>query len=220
MTAASEEKVMAALEAVIRSGDPEDLVAWAATGEAGVALLRDVLTGSGHPRLEDVGSRDVGDGLMEAAGVIAGAQPEAFLQTFSDPTFESDRFVLTGLGYVTHPRATERLANAARSDDEWVRMAAAISLGRHNSDVAAQALTALIADPAYLVRYHALKGLARIGDASAVMPLRAALAFGGVERDLAERALERITERGGRRPDRLEPGLLERVPPHYRSGTG
>jgi HEAT repeat protein len=147
-----------------------------------------------------VHERDVIDGLSAAVAAIAVAQPAAFLDVFADPGFDTNSYVMTGLGYVNDPRATGRLAKATRSGDEWLRMEAAIGLGRHSSAIAVQTLIELLSDREYLVRYHALRGLASIGDASAMAPLRSFRGASTVEEDLAKQALESIARRGGEEP--------------------
>jgi HEAT repeats len=191
---------VAALRALIAGGTASDVAAWTATGEAGVTLLRDVLAGHRHLELPGLHQRAVLDGLATAVAQIANAHPEAFLVVFADPAFDSDSYVMTGLGYVNDPRATERLARAARSDDQWLRMEAAVGLGRHSSAIAVESLTALLSDREYLVRYHALRGLGAVGDQSAVAALRGFRGESDVEQDLAKQALEAIARRGSRAP--------------------
>jgi HEAT repeats len=198
---------VAVLRAAIRAGASADLAVWAATGEAGLIVLRGVLSGTVDLDLDGVHPKDVIDELSTAVAAIARAHPAAFLEVFADPGFDTDSFVVTGLGYVDDPRATERLARVAHSD-ERLRMEAAIGLGRHRSALAVQSLIALLSDRAYLVRYHALRGLASVGDQSAVVPLRRLRGVSKVERDLAKQALERIAARDDERPTRRAPPPL------------
>jgi hypothetical protein len=188
----------AALRAVVRGRPSLDLAAWTSTGEAGLALLRDVLTGRVHLELPGVFPRDVQDGLATAVASMAAAHPEAFLTVFAATEFDTNSYVMTGLGYVNDSRAAERLARATRSADQWLRMEAAIGLGRHSSAISVQSLAALLSDPEYLVRYHALRSLAAVGDESAVSALRNFRGESVVERELAQQALDWIARRGGR----------------------
>jgi HEAT repeat protein len=156
-----------ALVNALRDASPSNLAAWAATGEAGVRLLRAELLGLHRT---DVGpavhERDVLDNLSAATTAIARAHPQEFLAVFDETTID-DTFVLDGLGQIDDPRATERLVLAAASPDQWRRMHAAIGLGRRASPVAREALERLAEDGDDLVRYHAAASLGRLsGDSS------------------------------------------------------
>lgn len=70
----------------------------------------------------------------------------------------------------------------------------AIGLKRASA-VADDALADLIADPEYLVRYHALESLAAIGSETALPALEGFVGRSAVERELAERAIAAITRR-------------------------
>jgi HEAT repeat protein len=74
-------------------------------------------------------------------------------------------------------------------------MHAAIGLGRRPSTLAGDALGRLLADDDYLVRYHALKSLAKIGDDMALPYLRRFEPPPGIERTLADAAITAIADR-------------------------
>jgi HEAT repeat protein len=189
------------LRAALLTGDDAALAAWASTGRSGLLLLRAYLTdtwdsgptGDTHPR-------DVVDNTSAAAAVIAEADPIAFLEVFDDDRFRESGCVLTGLGRIDDPRATERLIRAARSRDQWTRMDVAIGLGRRPSPEASLTLGDLVGDDEYLVRYHALKSLTRIGDESALPILRSMAPPSSHEGVLVEAAIAAIVERAAEAP--------------------
>lgn len=197
--AASQDPV-AALRSAIRDGTSADLAAWTATGVPGLNMLREVLTDRLDLDLRGVHAKDEIDGLRTAVAAIAYAHAAAFLDVFADPDFDTNSYVITGLGYANDPRSTDRLATAARSGDKWLRMEAAIGLAGHNSATAVQTLIELLANSEYLVRYHALRGLVAIGDTTAEAALRGFRGASKIERDLADSAQESIANRGGKRP--------------------
>jgi HEAT repeat protein len=181
---------------VIRSASPENVAAWAATGRAGLLVLREDLAGRLRPEIgPGVHPRDQIDNLTAAVAAIAAAEPEAFLEVFPDEASDDTSFVLTGLGQIDDPRATARLVRAADSSSDWIRMDAAIGLGRRRSAIASAALVRLLDDRAYLVRYHALRSLASVGDASSLSALRAFAPQAAIERTLADEAIAMIEAR-------------------------
>jgi hypothetical protein len=195
------------LDAVIERGAAEDLAAWAASGRDGLILLRAEISGRGRRRWTDVHPRDVIDGLSAAAAAIAATNPSAFLDVFADQEFEENGYVLTGLGYIDDPRATERLARATTSGTSWTRMDAAIGLGRRPGPAAAEALLGLLHDPDYLVRHHTLRSLAAVGDARALAPLTSIDAPSEGEQRLASEAIRSIEGRlKGEGPGRGDAG--------------
>jgi hypothetical protein len=158
------------LREACRTGDNAALADWATTGRPGLLLLRDYLSGEWDPGPMDGHPRDLIDNLRAAVAATAAAHPQEFLDVFGADRFLDSGYVLTGLGQIDDPRATERLVRAAASRDNWNRMDAAIGLGRRPAPAATETLGRLLGDDEYLVRYHALASLARIGDSS-VLPL-------------------------------------------------
>jgi HEAT repeat protein len=139
--------------------------------------------------------KDVIDGLSAAAAAIAATNPSAFLDVFADQEFEENGYVLTGLGYIDDPRATERLARATTSETSWTRMDAAIGLGRRRGPAAVEALVGLLHDPDDLVRYHTLRSLGAVGDARALQALTSFDPPSENEQRLASEALRSIENR-------------------------
>jgi HEAT repeat protein len=76
-------------------------------------------------------------------------------------------------------------------------MHSAIGLGRRASSVATATLARLLGDPEYLVRHHALRSLATVGDGSALAALREHEPDSQPERELAEAAIRSIEGRAG-----------------------
>ncbi len=144
--------------------------------------------------------RDVIDNTSAAVATIAAVHPLAFLDVFEDDRFRESGYVLTGLGNIDDPRATERLIRAAGSADRWTRMHVAIGLGRRPSPVASAVLGDLLIDEEYLVRYHALKSLTQIGDDSVLPILRALKPRSPYEDDLVQAAIAAIVGRAVERP--------------------
>ena len=187
------------LRAALLDGSDAARAKWAATGYAGLLRLRDHL---GRPwDLDPIPPGTSGvvleDNTTAAVGAIAESHPQAFLEVFEDERWATAGAVLTGLGRIDDPRATDRLVRAAASTDQWARMDAAIGLGRRTSPAATDALARLLDDDEYLVRYHALASLERIGDATA---LPALLRFGRpsqIEAEMADRATAAIGTRDG-----------------------
>jgi HEAT repeat protein len=193
------------LAAVVQSGTDADLAAWARSGRAGLLELRSALT-ERQTRWPDVHPKDEIDALSAAAAAIAVTSPDEYLEVFADRQFDGNGFVLTGLGQIDDPRATDRLVKAAGSPSWSTRMAAAIGLGRRPADNAIGALLNLLDDRDYLVRYHTIRSLGAIGDAEALRALRAFRDDPGrSEKDLARAAIHRIEKRiEGRAPPRSE----------------
>ena len=194
-----DDDVAARLSAAYAQGTADALERWAATGRPGVLLLREFLDGTWDPApAPGVFSRDLVDNTSALIAEIAAAQPEAFLETFESERYRDNSLVLTGLGQIDDERATRRLARVAGSVDQWVRMQVAIELGRRASSVATATLVRLLGDDEYLVRYHALRSLATVGDVSALAALREHEPDSQQERELAEQAVRSIEERAGR----------------------
>jgi hypothetical protein len=192
------DEVRERLSAAYALGTDEALGRWATTGRAGVLLLREFLDGTWDPApAPSVFPRDLVDNTSALVAAIAAAEPEAFLEVFDADRFRASGSVLVGLGTIDDPRATRRLAGAAGSTDQWVRMDVAIGLGRRESSIASATLAGLLNDREFLVRHHALKSLARIGDASALAALRAFEPFSAREAELADQAIRSILERAG-----------------------
>lgn len=189
------------LTAMLNSGTASDLRAWAETGRPGLVLLRAYLDGAWRPApSRDIHSRDVVDNTSAAIAAIAEAHPVDFLDVFPEGPLGDVSWVLTGLGRIDDPRATDRLARAARSLDQWRRMDAAIGLGRRPSTVATAALAVLVRDAEYLVRYHAFHSLERIGDASVLPVLRDLDPRSPIESELAARTIDAIAARSSADP--------------------
>ena len=187
------------LSAAYAQGTSDALKRWAATGRPGVLLLREFFDETWDPApAPGVFSRDLVDNTSALIAEIAAAQPEAFLETFESKRYRDNSLVLTGLGQIDDERATRRLARVAGSVDQWVRMQVAIELGRRASSVATATLVRLLGDDEYLVRYHALRSLATVGDVSALAALREHEPDSQHERELAEQAVRSIEERAGR----------------------
>ena len=184
------------LSAAYALGTREALEAWAATGRPGVLLLRDFVDGTWDPApAPGVFGRDLVDNTSALVAAIAETEPEAFLEIFEGEQYRANGSVLVGLGHIDDPRATRRLAGAAGSTDQWVRMDVAMGLGRRESPIASATLAGLLNDREFLVRHHALESLARIGDASALTALRAFEPGSPREAELAEQAIRSILER-------------------------
>jgi hypothetical protein len=188
-------EALESLRLAVERGTPRDVDAWATCGLYGLRVLRDVLAGAKAAPWKDVHSRDASDALMVAVAAIAAAHPADFLDVFSDPVRDEDPFVLVGLGYVRDERATNRLIRAAKSATWANRMDAARGLGRQKSPLALPALVLLLGDSEYLIRYHALKGLAEVGDDTVIAALGDFVAPTRVEGQLAEAALAAIRSR-------------------------
>jgi HEAT repeat protein len=193
----SQAEALERLRLAVERGTDHDLNAWAATGLYGLRLLRDVLNGKRKLEEKSVYSRDASDNMTAAVAAIAKAHPADFLDVFADPAFDKNSFVLVGLGQIDDPRATDRLAGAAKSRDYMIRMDAAIGLGRRRSQPAVVALAGLLGDCEYLVRYHALKGLAKVGDETALTALIEFAAPTEYEKQLAKQAVSAIEARTG-----------------------
>jgi HEAT repeat protein len=186
------------LRDALEDGSAEALAAWAATGQRGLVFLRETLIGrTAMPPLDQlsVHPKDALDNLTDAVAEIARAHQAAFLDVFSDERLDADSLVVVGLSEVDDPRATRRLVAAARSADRWVRMDAAIGLGRRQSIDASDALEHLLDDSEYLVRYHALRSIASVGGHHALARLRAIQFDAPVEAALTADAIAAITAR-------------------------
>jgi hypothetical protein len=184
------------LRATLLTGTNAALESWASTGRPGLLLLREYLAGTWDlPRAPGVQERDVLDNTAAAVAAIAAANPDAFLDVFASHAFDANSFVLDGLGQIDDPRATERLAPATGSSDWGTRMHAAIGLGRRSSPLATSSLGRLLRDDDDLVRYHALRSLERIGDASVLPLLQDMSPRSGREAELIGQAEGSIVER-------------------------
>ena len=184
------------LSAAYATGTADALEQWAATGRAGVLLLREFLDRTWDPApAPGVFSRDLVDNTTALVAAIAEVEPEAFLEVFEADRFHADGLVLVGLGTIDDPRATRRLARVAGSADPWVRMDVAIGLGRRSSSIATAILVRMLDDTEYLVRYHALRSLERIGDSTALQRLATFVASAPIEAELAAKAIASIGER-------------------------
>jgi HEAT repeat protein len=197
----TDDDVDARLRAALRTGGAAALADWAATGRPGLLLLRGYLTDvwDAGP-IEGTHQRDVIDNTSAAVAAIAAAHPLAFLDVFEDDRFRESGYVLTGLGKIDDPRATERLIRAAGSADQWTRMDVAIGLGRRPSPAATLTLGDLLVDHEYLVRYHALKSLTKIGDDSVLPILRGLKPPSPFEAELVRTAIAAIVGRAAALP--------------------
>jgi HEAT repeat protein len=185
------------LKAALEQGRPSDIDAWAVTGRAGLLRLRSYLEGaldlgSASPRVHPI---DLLDNEAAAVAAIAAAHPDAFLEVFGDARWAAHEAVVIGLGEIDDPAATRRLMRATVSVDHWVRMRAAIGLGRRASSAASVVLGRLLEDPDDLVRSHALRSLERIGGAEALPSLRRLRSPSAYETTLARQAIESILAR-------------------------
>lgn len=182
----SPRELAAVLGAAVGDGSDERLAAWAATGRDGLLFLRDVLAGSRPAPWSGVDSRTMVDNVPAAAAAIARANPEDFLQVFEDPRWEGGSAITAGLGEIDDERATERLVRVAASLNETRQMEAAIALRGHASAASARTLCQLLGSRDMLVRYHAVRSLAAVGDEATLPALeRLAERFPG-EREIAE----------------------------------
>jgi hypothetical protein len=190
------ERIDACLSAALLTATSAALEAWASTGRPGLLLLREYLAGTWDPpHVPDVHVRDVLDNTAAAVAAIAAANPDAFLAVFEGDAFDANSFVLDGLGQIDDPRATDRLARATGSRHWGARMHAAIGLGRRRSPLATGTLGRLVRDDDDLVRYHALRSLARIGGASVLPLLRDLTPRSSREAELIDEAVASIVER-------------------------
>ncbi len=187
-------------EASLGRGSAEAIAAWAATGRDGLLVLRDYLDGRLDP-LPATGIDPINliDNTSASIAAIAAAHADAFLEVFEPERFHDSTSVLVGLGQIDDPRATNRLAAAAGSADHWVRMQVAIGLGLRPSPLATASLIRLAEDHEYLVRYHAIRSLARIGDETALSTLRGLDPASPHEADVVRQAIGSIVERGATR---------------------
>lgn len=175
------------------------LADWLASGDSVVRELRDELAGTRRANIPGgLADREIIDNLAVVSAAVAEAHPDAFLSTFRGRRWRTDTFVVAGLGHVDRPEATERLLALVGDPSASVRMDAVIGLGRSTSAAAAAALTVALDDAEYLVRYHALDGLARVGDDACRHALEAFCArddVAPVERQMAQTALDSIRRR-------------------------
>jgi hypothetical protein len=184
-----------------RTGERAALADWASTGRPGLLLLRDFLTEVWDPGpMKGTHSRDLVDNLSAVVAAIAVAHPTAFLDVFDDDRYRESTYVLTGLGQIDDPHATERILRAVGSRDSFTRMHVAIGLGRRPSLAATETLGRLVSDDEYLVRYHALQSLARIGDASVLPILRRSRPDSSYEVGLVEETISAIEGRAADGP--------------------
>jgi HEAT repeat protein len=190
------ERIEVRLSAALMTGTSAALEAWATTGRPGLLLLREFLAKTWDPQpAPGVHERDVLDNTAAAVAAIAAANPDAFLEVFEGDAIYADSFVLDGLGQIDDPRATERLARATESKAWGTRMHAAIGLGRRSSPLAMGTLGRMLRDDDDLVRHHALRSLARIGDASVLPILRDITPRSSWEAELIDEAAASIVER-------------------------
>ena len=190
------ERIDVRLSAALLTGTHSALEAWAATGRPGLLLLREYLAGTwDQPSAPGVHERDVLDNTAAAGAAIAAANPDAFLDVFEGDAFAANSLVLDGLGQIDDPRATDRLARATVSRDWGTRMHAAIGLGRRRSPLATGTLARLLRDDDDLVRHHALRSLARVGDAGVLPLLREVTPRSSREAELIDEAAASIVER-------------------------
>ncbi len=161
--------VEALLVDVLTEPTPSALSAWAATGKAGLKRLRAELDGTRHAALpSSCDPRDTVEHLGAAIAALAEAEPDEFLATFSAPAWRTAPGVVTGLGVIDRPAATRRLLEAIAGPDPRVRTDAAIGLGNREGPEVTASLVAALDDEAQFVRFHALRSLAKVGDASAL----------------------------------------------------
>lgn len=190
------ERVDSCLSAALLTGTEAAHEAWAATGRPGLLLLRAYLAGTWDPPPSPgVHERDVLDNTAAAVAAIAAANPDSFLDVFEGDAFAANSFVLDGLGQIDDPRATDRLARATASRDWGTRMHAAIGLGRRRSPLATGTLGRLLDDEEDLVRFHALRSLARIGDAAVLPLVRGMTPRSNHESELIDEAVAAIVAR-------------------------
>ena len=154
-----------ALRALVSAGDALELTA------ADVARL-DVLVGRGSvPVTVRVGVL----AELERRGLVAGPSRWSHLLTTVHP---SDlRVVVGAAGAHPSPEVTTTLLRIVDGPDAEAAADAAISLGAPGNDAAVIALTRLLGAGDQRLRFAAIRGLGRIGSASALEALQNAAAF-------------------------------------------
>jgi hypothetical protein len=150
---------------VLVDGTDEAIAAWIASGPGSVRRLHQELTGELRVVVpEGTPDRLLLDNLGWASHEVARAFPDEFLAAFADDRWDEDPFVCSGLGAVRRPEVTERLMRTLRSEDHWLRVAAAVALRGHRHPDLEAVLMAALEDPDYLVRYHVEERLAEFGE--------------------------------------------------------
>lgn len=185
----TEDEVRERLRVVLEFGREADLDIWAATGRLGCETLRELF--SGRLRLDSATGRDAVDNLVAATRTLAGRHPNAFLETFASASFDRNGYVIHGFGAIDDERATRRLVQAVQEADWVLRVDAAIGLRGRAAPAAIAALIGLLADPEYLVRYHALRSLEGRREERVLAALRAFEPSNDVEHRLVSGLLER-----------------------------
>ena len=187
--------VRARYAAALQSSDRSTLDRWAATGAAGVELLRRELE---RPTIQPPAGghdREVLDHLTALIAAIAEAAPHPYLTAFMDERWAHDGLVLIGLGHIDDPEATRRLVTGLESDGWTTRVDAAMGLGRRADPRATEALVEALDDEEYLVRFHAFRSLTAIGDETALRALGRPAWPTAIEADLARTARDAIEAR-------------------------
>lgn len=174
------------LAAAVGDGGDERLAAWAATGREGLLFLREVLAGTRSAPWNGVDSRTMVDNVPAAAAAIARANPGDFLEVFEDPRWEGGSAITAGLGEIDDERATERLIRVAASLNETRQMEAAIALRGHASAASSRTLCQLLGSRDMLIRYHAVRSLAAVGDVAALPALARLAERSPAEREVAQ----------------------------------
>jgi hypothetical protein len=150
---------------VLLDGSDEAIANWIATGAEAVRRLHRELTGERRVVLpKGTPDRLFLDNLTWASHEVAGAFPDQFLATFADRRWDEDPFVCSGLGAICRPEVTERLMRILASQDQWLRLSAAVALRDHRHPNLKAALEDALRDPDYLVRHHVEERLAELDD--------------------------------------------------------
>ncbi len=151
------------------SGEQSALDELAAAGSGAVRRFRDFLTGDLHISLPNNRDRELIDNTMTVSAFLAWRLPYEYLDHFNDPRWESDSFVLTGLGWTGRQEAQPLLVRALRGTaPATTRLCAAKALALLPGPEAVRALLDALDDPEYLVQYQAIQSLGVIGNEKAL----------------------------------------------------
>ncbi|NNN21672.1 MAG: HEAT repeat domain-containing protein [Acidimicrobiales bacterium] len=142
--------------------DTESLLELKSYGETAIKLFQAFL--QGEIKVPGVNSRVMIDNIMEMSCWLAAHLPDEFLEAFNSPIWMSSIFVVQGLGHTRSPAALPNLINALSNSSREIRMSAAIALGHIYGNESRHALRLAVNDREYLVRYHAISSIGKIGD--------------------------------------------------------
>ena len=141
--------------------------------------------------------RDYSDMVSQAVFEASRKDRDAFVRVLEEePTLFESSTIVFALGAVDDARLVPLLSEALRGKDSSVRWSAAHALAKRAAAV--PALIDALRDRAPTVRAVVIEALGDLGDASALAPLREALARPGNAKDdylrkLLEAAIEKLT---------------------------